>query len=436
MKKIVALLTALIIAFAIIAQSPGRVRITFTGFNCKEETWDNALQTDGKRDEVYIRFDFSHADKNANPKYNYHFTTPVYGDINGFNGRVKAGTGGNTGGVRTGDVFSTSHVIGEYDIAQDDIITLTPVIWEWDNNDISMQNEMQMAADKNLRALHEKALHSVSSMIPGIAGIGSFIVTSRLFNLPEFANLITNVLGKEGNRPIGVTTDGKFNASILVLNTKLMQQVANSNYGYGTGVVPVEYNERMLGNSRDHGSYTLFIKIEFTPAAMPATESVPTSTPASTAPPPSPEPQNVITTIKPEIKEGRIINPAPPTKNIGNNKVTDKTPRELNRPRSVNISYIGKWVGNWGNNENQPNYYAFVLNSDGTIVLYDEKGNEIGKGTYEFKELILTARYKLITNNILYGINGEYNINDNTLSGSWQKELIKADTGKWSVKKQ
>src|SRR6185295_14531797 len=81
-------------------------------------------------------------------------------------------------------------------------------------------------------------------------------------------------------RPIGVTTNGEYSPKAVLFNANVMQQIAASNFGYGQGVIPVQYNEEALGNSRDHGNYVVLLKVDFTPK--------PTAT--SYAPPPPPPP--------------------------------------------------------------------------------------------------------------------------------------------------
>ena len=56
---------------------PGRVKLYFNGFVCDRETWDDALQADGKGDEVFLTFQISVADLNGNTKLTYEYKTPT-----------------------------------------------------------------------------------------------------------------------------------------------------------------------------------------------------------------------------------------------------------------------------------------------------------------------------------------------------------------------
>lgn len=107
MKKIIAaaLITALITSAN--AQS-GRIRISFAGFDCYRETWDDILHMDGKGDEVFFTFNFTLADKNGGSKLSYEKRTAVYGDATGsFSNRISVGSwvdafGNNRGGYQSG----------------------------------------------------------------------------------------------------------------------------------------------------------------------------------------------------------------------------------------------------------------------------------------------------------------------------------------------
>jgi hypothetical protein len=150
----------------------------------------------------------------------------------------------------------------------------------------------------------------------------------------------------------------------------------------------------------------------------------------------APTSQEVITAIKPDTKTAVPINPVSTKEVGGRSRVPAKTLQELNRPVNVSFNMIGKWVGAWGDPGHLDFFYSFMLKEDGSMVLYDANGQETGSGTYEYKASNFTARYRSKSNGTIYALNGTFDPNDYSLSGSWQKELIKIDTGRWSVKKQ
>lgn len=91
----------------------GKYRITINGFRVNHETADNVYETDGKRDEIYVRAvttvmhalgqkintqtvkSLTHGDINA-PRWQ-NSSTPAY--------RIKAGSASNLGGLMTGDGY-------------------------------------------------------------------------------------------------------------------------------------------------------------------------------------------------------------------------------------------------------------------------------------------------------------------------------------------
>lgn len=104
MKKIFLMISFALTVQFLLAQA-GRIRISFAGFDCIRETWDDILHSDGKGDEVYFNFSFLLGDKNGTTKLNYEKRTPVYGDATGqFSNRISVGSwvdlfGNNRGGA-------------------------------------------------------------------------------------------------------------------------------------------------------------------------------------------------------------------------------------------------------------------------------------------------------------------------------------------------
>src|SRR6266566_596669 len=83
----------------------GRYRVVVNGFKVLAETWDDALEYDGKRDEVYITAHIGALDKNGQVLYKDEPTSPVMGDTSNLPGRVQAGTASTLGGLKTGDSY-------------------------------------------------------------------------------------------------------------------------------------------------------------------------------------------------------------------------------------------------------------------------------------------------------------------------------------------
>ena len=190
-------------------------------------------------------------------------------------------------------------------------------------------------------------------------------------------------LGKAGTRPIGMEKSGLFDPQIVAINTTNAQRIASSNFGNGPGVIAVNYNELAVGNARDHGNYTVLLKVEFFPAPAPPANN----------------------------------NPAPSSGNTTNNpKNANSNLRKVNM--QVNTPAVtGKWTGTYGNGAaSTPNFYSFQLNANGSMQLIGANGAVLANGTYSFTNNLLTGTYKY-TNGGNFSISAV--LSGNTLSGSW-----------------
>jgi hypothetical protein len=199
-------------------------------------------------------------------------------------------------------------------------------------------------------------------------------------------------LGKSGTRPIGMEKYGDFSAKLVALNTPNLVTICNSDMGFGRGVIAVNYDEAAVGNLRDHGNYTLLIRVEYTPAPAAATNNTP---PAS-------------------------------------NNNTGKT---FKSPVITNSSSVaGTWTGTYGNGQNNaPNFYSFKLNTDGTMQVADARGNAIAKGSYTFLNNQLNGTYIYTNNNTAFSFAAT--LSGTQLNGSWGSGNNTAGGGKWVMNK-
>lgn len=287
MKKLFILMTIVTLTLTLTAQ-PGRVKVYFNGFVCDRETWDDILHLDGKCDEVFLTFQISVADANGNTKLTYEYKTPTYGDATGaFGNRVSAGScvdlfGGARGGIRGGDRYLTNDLIGEFDIAATDIVSIVPIIWEWDPEQtivdplISVLKNATNTISRETAKLTASANGTFNPVVSSLNDLSRFIFPANVLMVPDFFNVIQTVFGKQGTRPIGLTSNGNFSPNVMVLSPQLMTNNARINMGYGLGVVPVKYFETDLGNEREHGNYLVLIRTEFTPTQTTTTTATAT----------------------------------------------------------------------------------------------------------------------------------------------------------------
>ncbi len=405
MKKIVAFALLMTVLVSANAQS-GRIRISFAGFDCYRETWDDILHMDGKGDEVFFTFNFTLADRSGNSKLSYEKRTAVYGDATGsFSNRISVGSwvdafGNNRGGIKAGDNYRCNDIIGEYDMADGDILTVIPTGWEHDpisDNSLSFSSTM--------RGLYNSINQKVAPIMIGFniltGNLGGVVFNAASLGLSKTkAGGDQGELGRAGTRPIGMEKYGDFSPKLVVLNTPNLNSICNSDMGFGRGVISVNYDEVAVGNSRDHGNYTLLLKVEFFP--NPATQQPAASNTSGSNPP----------------ANGT-------TKSPGGFKKMPVAPAAS--------GITGTWKGTYGNGQNNsPSFYSFRLNADGTMQLLDANNAVIANGSYTFINNQLSGTYK-------YNNGGQFSVaatlNAGSLNGTWGSGGNASGGGKWVMSK-
>ncbi|MEY2918161.1 MAG: hypothetical protein RIS73_1875 [Bacteroidota bacterium] len=395
MKKFIAVLFMLTATASLFAQS-GRIRVYFAGFECYRETWDDILNSDGKGDEVFFNFSFLLADKNDNSKLSYEKRTMVYGDATGpFSNRISAGTcvdafGNRKGGIKGGDTYRCNDLIGEYDMADGDILSVTPTGWEHDpisDNSISFMTTFKSYSN----TINQKLGPIMKVLNVATLNVGAVIMQTTALGLAKVnAGGDQGELGKPGTRPIGMEKSGAFEAKLVALNTPNLPTICNSDMGFGRGVIAVNYDETAVHNLRDHGNYTILIRVEYTPA------------PAAT-------------------------NNTPSAANSGPNK----TFKQVGTPNTSPIA--GAWTGTYGTGQNNtPSYYSFKLNADGTMQVIDANNSVIAGGTYSFSNNQLNGKYT-------YSNGGPFSfaatLSGSQLNGTWGTGTNVSGGGKWVMNK-
>src|SRR4051794_26633684 len=160
MKKILLIIT-LFGAVALHAQPPakGRVKIYLYSVRCDKETADDLFDGDGKGDEIYITVFYSVATSNGTTRYSSKVSTGIYGDNRNWPARVKAGSAGVTGGIKAKDEVYINPLTEErmpvgderfkglpvidVELEAGDVLTIIPVLWEWDGNATNTQNSFE-----------------------------------------------------------------------------------------------------------------------------------------------------------------------------------------------------------------------------------------------------------------------------------------------------
>jgi hypothetical protein len=396
MKKILLLVFLTSTITTIFAQG-GRIRISFVGFDCYRETWDDILNSDGKGDEVFFNFSFLLADKNGSSKLSYEKRTAVYGDATGpFSNRISAGTcvdlfNNNKGGIKAGDTYRCNDIIGEYDMNESDILTIVPTAWEHDPI-----ADNSIAFTTTFKSFYNNINQKIAPIMIGFnvltGNLGAVIYHSASLGISKVkAGGEQGELGKPGTRPIGMEKYGDFSPKLVALNTPNLVTICNSDMGFGKGVIAVNYDEAAVGNLRDHGNYTMLIRVEYTPNQVAATNNT---------------------------------TPALPVKNGGM--------KQLNIPPVTN-SVAGVWTGTYGTGQNNaPSFYSFRLNADGTMQLVDAAGNITAKGNYSFSNNQLSGNYTY-TNGGTFSVAAT--LSGTQLNGTWGSGTNASGGGKWIMNK-
>ena len=218
--------------------------------------------------------------------------------------------------------------------------------------------------------------------------------------------------------------NGDYSPKAVLFNANIMQRIASSNFGYGPGVIPVQYNEEALGNSRDHGNYIILLKVDFTP--KPGTSSVP-------PPPPPPSSQGVVP--KTPAVSTKTNNPAPPPPPVFTKNTKKPSTQIRIQPAKAAPSIAGTWAGTYGNGESSdPNFYSFQLNADNTMSVIAQNGNVMAKGTYSFSGNELNGTYTY-TNGGAFSFSAVMDANGK-LTGTWGSGSNVRGGGRWIMAKK
>jgi hypothetical protein len=267
-----------------------RFRVTLNGFSVNQETWDHALEVDGKGDEVYVRYDTRLVNDEATTLAASSDQSKVMGDTNGFSDRVKAGSRSSLGGLKTGDAFpSSTPWIRSGDIMSDrppmklfegNLIkgetgaAITPTIWEWDGG-----KDLFNTWGQSIVTNGPKLAQAVAGFINGSSGNGEFIKNNTELGLSSLFALARDILGQAQDRPVGwAASDANydFSAKTLMLTYENALQISQTDFGKGPGVLAINYQDPAnIGG----GQYTVYLQVERvdTPPAVTAPRPAPSS---------------------------------------------------------------------------------------------------------------------------------------------------------------
>jgi hypothetical protein len=260
-------------------------RVAINGFRVQAETWDDAAESDGKRDEVFLSTSVVLKDKLGKTIYENTNRSPVIGDVNNQPGRIQGGTatdfwGSPTrGGFRSGDVFPDAspwirkialsaardyppNAVWQGSLkAGENVVFITPTIWEWDPGQNFWQGWLSWHQQIDVK-FGPTAKEIVAGKFPPFGPI--FDAVS--LGIQTAATLTAyGPIGNSGERPIGFMqtaaggNDYEFVSKTLVLTEDVADAIANSQpAGLGSGILSIPYTEHPYFR----GDYTLYLQVE------------------------------------------------------------------------------------------------------------------------------------------------------------------------------
>lgn len=258
-------------------------RVNVNGFRCRSQTWDDPLEGDGKGDEVFIRVNHRVYDNQGKPVTDSRDTeSELMGDAFFFPNRIRAGSArGGLGGLVDGDHYppiprpferdralnSTQYppyTVWEGSIADNEVVVLTPTIWEWDTGQGALETwlKWQVAVDAKYG---EKAKETFGTIFP-VARPFFGAISLGIQTIGSMSGL-WDPLGANMSRPIGIQRDPndpngfRMDVTSIALNKKTVERMLVSNdQALGAGVVGLSFVDDPSSALR--GAYDLYLQLE------------------------------------------------------------------------------------------------------------------------------------------------------------------------------
>jgi hypothetical protein len=261
----------------------GQYRISVAGVFVRHETWDHALQVDGKRDEIYFSVDVFRVDKKGGTIDTNLVTTRVLGDVNGQNGRVKAGNASADGGIQTGDYVPFMYP-WQYDhpgvpatleadapplslfageLTRDsNMVIVVPSVWEYDGGTDAFADWTRWLQNTTRTLKNDTTLMKLAGdtakMVLELADLGLGVALS----LSE-----DGIIGNAMDRPIGLQADGvdakgkkkySFKPRAVTIDLARAERELATTVGNKPGVITIP----LVDDPKFAGNYDLYLKVE------------------------------------------------------------------------------------------------------------------------------------------------------------------------------
>lgn len=394
MRKILFLLMAKALFLNCFSQStaPGQLKISIESIKCIIKSWDGLVEFDGHGNEVSATYSYRiYNPSNPAAARSGMDETVIFGS--NVNGMTRAGTQTHDlGGINNGDVITVRKQIMNEHINADDYIIIAPTLWEMDGPKTSTFNSFNAQLEKDLTWVTNQPFPFATTPVNYENPYGSRV--TKIFDkysygqATKYHNIFKSFLCPgvgQGNKPVDVRS-GTFNnecmviypPTLLVLDTRVLMAVYNHNKSVSSSTHPergsiisgfteIKFIENTYAVTTSNGSYSLLLKIEFTPDQV----SLPSKTVVT-------EPK--FTTIKQEVQ----------------------------KPATSSITAIaGNWSGTQTNDYGMyPQNIRFELTSNGAFLIKDVNGLLAAQGTYTFQNNIFSGSYKLFSSSETFSFTG------------------------------
>jgi hypothetical protein len=269
-----------------------KVRLAIAGFTAHQQTWDHALQVDGKGDEVYISYDLLLVDAAGQTLLNPKGSTNTYGDTNGYANRTRAGSASSSGGIISGDKVTVNRTLWDGWLTEGaDAMVLVPAVWEWDGG-----NDLVTGWGRSLVRNGPKLANLAAAAAKNPASKAAIKLVAE--GIEPFFALLTDITGQAGDRPIGMLKSGSqmvYDGQAVILTYTTANLIADQTHpDWGRGILELAWqDDASIGSAR----YSLYLRVTpletYTPPTpTPTPTSTPTPTPANT---PTPAPTSTPT---------------------------------------------------------------------------------------------------------------------------------------------
>ena len=423
------------------SQTPGQLKISIESFKCINKSWDGLIEFDGPGNEVSVTYSYRiYHPSNTGAARRGADGTVIYGA--NINGMTRAGTETpDHGGITNGDVVPVYKTLMNEHINADDYIIIAPSVWEWDGPEKNTINNFNAQLENDLNWVITQPYPFLNSPVNYSDPFNGRVI--KIFDKYEngygpalkYQHVFQNCfcpLNAQGNKVIGISA-GTFNnqctiaypPTLLVLDTKVLYGLYINNYtathpNRGTSNaakesrtnfidgVTIPFKEDSYAIETSNGSYSVFLRIEFTPDIQ--------------SPPPPPAPK---------INKEPIINkyPIQPVNTIKGNPSASYT---MN-----NELLYGKWKGIIGaNGDTKSSPFLFKINNN-VFWLLDNNGSSVASGGFKIENNNFTSTYYYPNGDNFTILSASYNPSTGELSGTWSGNGVNANKkGNWLAVKQ